>query len=113
MSEHGYYVTYLAGELASAAAIVAAFFSYLPAIATLMAIVWYAILIIESRTGAAWLARMRIRHEATIAKSVVSTEAHIAKAEIKEQALIATETIKEQATIAAQTLRDTLPGGTP
>jgi hypothetical protein len=91
---------YIVGEVASALAIVGAFFAYLPALATLLAILWYVILIIESRTGAALLARIRIKREAATQRSVV-----------KEHALLAAETIKEQATIAAETLRDN--GGSP
>jgi hypothetical protein len=41
---------YLMGEVASALSIVGYFAQILPAIATLMAICWYAILIIESHT---------------------------------------------------------------
>ena len=42
---------YIVGEVASLLAIIAAFAQILPAIATLMAICWYAVLIYESRTG--------------------------------------------------------------
>ncbi len=100
---------YLVGEVASLLAIIGALVSWLPAVATALAIMWYVILIIESRTGAAMLARLRIRREAIVARVSIQEAAHEARATVKEQALIATETIKEQATIAAEQLRDKLP----
>lgn len=42
---------YVAGEVASLAAIMGAFAQALPSIATLMAIIWYGVVLYESRTG--------------------------------------------------------------
>ncbi len=79
---------YLVGELTSIAAIIGAFLSYLPAIATLLAIVWYLILIFESRTFAR-LARHKIKEAELDARATLEMAATKAHTELRTAKVVA------------------------
>ena len=90
---------YLYGEAVTLAALVGSFMDYIPRIAALVAVVWYVILIIESKTGSAVLERLKIKRAAVFAQS-----------ELHARAAEAAEVIKEQAEITAHQLKgDHLP----
>jgi hypothetical protein len=94
MFETGPSAHYLYGEAVTLAALVGSFMDYIPRLAALVAVVWYVILIIESRTGSAILARLKIKRAEVFAQS-----------ELHARAAEAAETIKEQAEITAHQLK--------
>ena len=76
---------YLVGEIASALAIVGVMMDYLPKLVTLMALVWYAILIFESQTFRK-IASRRVKAEAVAARVIVLEDAQVAKELLAEAA---------------------------
>jgi hypothetical protein len=86
-------------DIASLLAIVGAFAQLLPAVATLMAIAWYAILIFESRTV----------QRVVLARKVVEDAAAEARAKVETAADLAHATVEE----AAQKAKEVLAGETP
>ncbi len=61
---------------AATGAIVSTFLGWTPAVAALVAFVWYMIQIYESRTTQRWLAMRRVRKLARLKARVVLLEAH-------------------------------------
>ena len=93
MDQFGPSTHYIYGEVVTALALVGSFLDYIPKVAALVAVLWYIILITESRTGAAILARLRIKREANVARIEVHTRAVEAAEIVKEVAVQAAENL--------------------
>ncbi len=88
---------YIYGEIVSFSAMLGAFMDFLPKIAAGVAVLWYIILIIESRTAISVWARLKIRQDAHRARELIRADAQSAQVDIKIRAIEAAEAVEKAA----------------
>lgn len=74
--DHGNQINQWVGNVVSVGAIVGTFMGWAPAIAALVALLWYCIQIYESATAQRWLMSRRLRRIAKLKAQVLLLEAH-------------------------------------